>query len=350
MRESRGFTLVELLVVIAIIGVLVALLLPAVQAAREAARRTQCVNNLKQIGLACHNYASTEGQFPTAGGAVNQFFDPEEATGPKYGYENAGWMYQVLPYLEEQNKYELRQGDGTGSKGFIDTGLVEYQVAAYACPTRQNRYGADGVDIYALGDYAGVMASHNDPGWSGFEWQNTTGPRSNEKDAVWTGILIKGGQVNINGPQVWKFGRVGFQRITDGSSNTILVAEKAAWSETYSISSSLIGKHPYWELYGYYIGADWPTMRQFGALTQGASSPLPEVRVKDDSESRIKNPVGKQFANLPDEQGFGSAHPGVFLAAFGDGSARVINNSADLLLLDSLGKRADGAVVSLEDI
>ena len=347
----RGFTLVELLVVIAIIGILVALLLPAVQAAREAARRSQCQNNLKQIALACHNFASANGAFPTAGGAVSQFFDPNEFTGPAYGYEYAGWMYQILPFIEEQAKYDLREGTGgTGQTGFVDTGLVEFQVSGYTCPSRLNRFGTDGVDIYALGDYAGVMASHNDPGWDGFAWENSVPPRNNEKEAVWTGILIKGGQVNTSGPKVWKFGKVGFNRISDGSSNTILIAEKAAWAETYNINTASIGQHPYWELYGYYIGADWPTMRQFGALTQGDSSPMPEVPVKNDSESRTKIVRGRPSTQVPDEQGFGAAHPGVFMAAFGDGSVRSISNEANLVLLDSLGKRADGAIVSLDEL
>src|SRR4026209_85045 len=95
--RARGFTLVELLVVIAIIGVLVALLLPAVQAARESARRSQCSNNLKQIGIATHNYADTfRGAFPVGG----------------YNYGWGTWLVGLLPYIEQQNLYELYQGYG----------------------------------------------------------------------------------------------------------------------------------------------------------------------------------------------------------------------------------------------
>src|SRR5690606_31974196 len=129
-RLRTGFTLVELLVVIAIIGVLVALLLPAVQAAREAARRSQCINNLKQLGIACQLFESAKKAFPTAGGAVEQFTTASgeyaETVEPLFGYENAGWMYQVLPYIEQQNLYDLRRGDGTlANSGFLRTGLVE---------------------------------------------------------------------------------------------------------------------------------------------------------------------------------------------------------------------------------
>ncbi|QDV73999.1 DUF1559 domain-containing protein [Botrimarina mediterranea] len=351
-RQGRvGFTLVELLVVIAIIGILVALLLPAVQAAREAARRMQCGNNLKQIGLACHNFVSSNKYFPTAGGAVSQFFAPNELTGPHYGYEYAGWMYQILPYMEEQSLYDLREGDGSGNTGFVDTGLIERPVSAFNCPTRNNRFGNDGLDVYALGDYAGIMASHNDPGWQGFAWQNTGPPNTNEEDAVWTGIIVKGGQVNVNSGEVWEFGKISFAKVTDGSSKTILVAEKAANGALYSIDSAAAGgRHPYWELYGYYIGADWPTMRQFGALTQGTSSPNVEVAVKPDSQSRVVMDRGRPSTNVPDEQGFGSAHPSVLMALLGDGSVRTISMDADLVLLDQLGKRADGSTISFDDL
>src|SRR5688572_23582317 len=111
-RRLRAFTLVELLVVIAIIGVLVALLLPAVQAAREASRRSQCLNNLRQVGLGCLNFQSSAGAFPTAGGAVEQFFNPAELSKPAYGYEGASWMYQILPFIEQQNLYNMRRGNG----------------------------------------------------------------------------------------------------------------------------------------------------------------------------------------------------------------------------------------------
>ena len=100
-QRRRGFTLVELLVVIAIIGVLVALLLPAVQAAREAARRNSCLNNIKQIGLALHNHADARGGFPFASTA---YFDPQAVVGMEQdGYS---WLFMLLPYMESQNLYD----------------------------------------------------------------------------------------------------------------------------------------------------------------------------------------------------------------------------------------------------
>ena len=175
-RNKSGFTLVELLVVIAIIGVLVALLLPAIQAARESARRSQCLNNMRQLGVACHLFESATKYFPTAGGVVQQFVSAEELAKPKYGFETAGWMYQILPYIEQQALHDMRQGNGGTNAGFIATGMTEKPVATFNCPSRTGRFAVDGVTLYALGDYAGVMASHNDPGWTGFAWQTTVPP------------------------------------------------------------------------------------------------------------------------------------------------------------------------------
>ena len=103
--RSLGFTLVELLVVIAIIGILIGMLLPAVQQVREAARRTQCMNNLRQIGLAALNHESAYQRFPTAGGCSDGYHDPNEEFRPLYRLENGGWMYQVLPFMEQNYVY-----------------------------------------------------------------------------------------------------------------------------------------------------------------------------------------------------------------------------------------------------
>jgi prepilin-type N-terminal cleavage/methylation domain-containing protein len=339
-----GFTLVELLVVIAIIGILVALLLPAIQAAREASRRSSCFNNLRQLGLACHMFESANKVFPTAGGAVEQYFNPTELSKAAYGYEGASWMYQILPHIEQKTLYDLRRGDGGANAGFTLTGLSEVQVSLFNCPSRSARFAIIGIDVYALNDYAGVMASWSDPGWNGFAWQTSVAPKVGEQTVVWTGILAKGGQVNKSStpPQVWKFGTVGFKSIEDGASHTILLAEKSVAAQHYTIPSS--NPWPYWEVYGYYTGADWPVMRMFGARTRGPASTSPEVPILGDNQSR--SPPAASTA----EFGFGSAHPGVLCAVFGDGGTRSISQSADLIVLDQLGKRSDQSNPSLDSL
>ncbi len=193
------------------------------------------------------------------------------------------------------------------------------------------------------------MASWNDPDWDGFQWRATKPPNENEEQAVWTGILVKGGQVNTqqNPPQVWKFREVGFKHIKDGALKTILLAEKSVQSRFWTISSA--NPWPFWEVYGYYTGADWPHMRMFGALTQGPSSPSPEIPIVGDTDDR-SNAISAGPNGQTQEFGFGSAHPGVICSAFGDGSARSLSQSADLIVLDRLGKRADGSTVSNTDL
>src|SRR4051812_2387357 len=146
-EHRPGFTLVELLVVIAIIGILVALLLPAIQAAREASRRSSCLNNLRQLGLACHQFESANKVFPTAGGDVAQFYNPADLSKPAYGFEGASWMYQILPYIEEKSLYDLRKGDGGAKVGFTKTGLSKKQVSLFGCPSRSGRFAISGIDV-----------------------------------------------------------------------------------------------------------------------------------------------------------------------------------------------------------
>jgi prepilin-type N-terminal cleavage/methylation domain-containing protein len=145
-KQNHGFTLVELLVVIAIIGILVALLLPAVQAAREAARRMSCSNNLKQLGLAVHIYHDSHSAFPSAGDN-----GPSNCCSPDIGrIDRYNWTYHILPFIEQNAVYEL----GLPNRSQLD----KTPVAAFYCPTRRR------IAVYrgrAKSDYAGSRGIRN---------------------------------------------------------------------------------------------------------------------------------------------------------------------------------------------
>ncbi|MGI9456235.1 MAG: DUF1559 domain-containing protein [Aeoliella sp.] len=183
-----AFTLVELLVVIAIIGVLVALLLPAVQAAREAARRTQCVNQLKQMGLAMLNYENTRGEFPTGGTEPWHDQGPDTLKFSK-GY---GWMVQILPYVEQGALQSISAGYGEGDKD-RDQVVRSTPVSLYFCPSKRGPIvrvlpasAEDCSQGCALNDYAGATPANvlnlERPSHEPWYWQGVT-----HGDVTWGG-------------------------------------------------------------------------------------------------------------------------------------------------------------------
>src|SRR5438105_1429735 len=132
---NHGFTLVELLVVIAIIGVLVALLLPAVQAARESSRRMSCQNNLKQFGLAFHNHADTQKHLPTDGWGYMYVGDPDLGFGVD---QPGGWTFNILPYCEQKAIYDIALGK-TGPPKLADLArMVGTPIKFFICPSHRS--------------------------------------------------------------------------------------------------------------------------------------------------------------------------------------------------------------------
>jgi prepilin-type N-terminal cleavage/methylation domain-containing protein len=341
MRLRRGFTLVELLVVIAIIGVLVALLLPAVQAAREAARRSSCSNNLKQIGIATHNFHDTYNVFP-----------PLRIAGAE-GW--ASYWVLIMPYMEQKNVYD--SWDLTRKYAQQSAIARETHVKSYYCPSRRQpgmlstaeqfwvtdstpppnpqsagntevRFGASNNRPGALGDYAACVGdmrgNPNNP--NAQHWFNT-----NSNGA----IIIATPQpappnpagANVVVPQ-W-LGNTNFAKVEDGSSNVLLAGEKHVPQGMFGRLK--VGDGPI------YSGA-WSV---FPGRIAGFEDPLARGP-KDISPSG--GIVDGIYARK-----FGSYHPGICQFVLCDGSVRIVRVTIDASNLRRLAVRNDGEPVTVND-
>ncbi|MBI1248632.1 DUF1559 domain-containing protein [bacterium] len=293
-NHARGFTLVELLVVIAIIGVLIALLLPAVQQAREAARRMSCSNNIKQIGLAMHNYHDTYLALPS--GYIYRGGN---------GKCNYGWCVAILPFIEQQNFYsQLNPGSVplynryTSSATATDKALLQTQIQAYVCPSdaapklcKDTNFGSSIFDV-AVSNYVGCA------GWS-------STPSYPVKDGDCGGLLWGNSYLNL-------------KEVTDGTSNTMLVSERsypldhaATWlgvgrNDSYANTATLR------TLYraGFKINFDY------------AAAGSPEN-------------LGK---------GWSSLHPGGVMILTADASVHFLPETTNTTVLQALSYRSDGNV------
>ena len=226
--RRRGFTLIELLVVIAIIAVLIALLLPAVQAAREAARRTQCVNNMKQMGLAIHNYHSTNGSFPM--GASSGAYDASGAYNVK---QNLSLHAALLPFLEQTviaNALNFNFGCEDSSNTLcylINSTGTNSKVSAFCCPSDPNAGVPDHNNTSNTNNYNGCVGTTTT-----FSQIGTTAPYAN--------LNVK----SINMPTTGLFGfqlANGIEACTDGTSNTIAFAEAVVGNQTQAARSKRLG-------------------------------------------------------------------------------------------------------------
>jgi prepilin-type N-terminal cleavage/methylation domain-containing protein len=352
-RLRRGFTLVELLVVIAIIGILIALLLPAVQAAREAARRTQCSNNLKQIGLAVQNYHDIRQEICPAWLTLDT--GATSGCAPN-GY--ASWPILLLPFMEQQNVYDLvdlsSQMSAAGTAPANHATVRGTSIPTYFCPSRRTPPALTTDNLCSVGDYAGVAyglgASTNDtsPG-------DTTGTGVTEtQPRTWDGAMVACRAFNqlsvantavINGFQPGTLGGRDFRSMTtfasvlDGLSNTAFIGEKAVHKDrlgTANTASTAQDGH-------YYYG---PNTAGSSTRTIGGGMSYFMRRLAPDDAAGVNRiiplkPTGDtNVANDPQFR-FGSWHPGVTLFMLGDGSVRQVSNSTSNVSLQRFGTRND---------
>ena len=329
LSSKLGFTLVELLVVIAIIGVLVALLLPAVQAAREAARRMQCQNHLKQIGLAVHSFHDSKGYLPTSGNNGSIRLVNGSPTDPTSDpFQQAGTLFQILPYLEQQNLYT------SGNTALIQGTPIK----TYYCPSRRppiTRPGSSGQPL-ALNDYAMPLWKDTTAGsglgggtsgcWNW--WGDGTGDQTNYPFYKTT-FFVRGGKDNI------QFNPGRLAEVTDGTSNTVMLAEKFVDVTRYrppqtNLDPPEAGASPNsgFTDSGYYLGWAWGTMR----CTQGG--PIRDQRYPSTGATAWW-------------QMFGSAHPSGINAAFGDGSVRAISYTVPNPIFQVVCRKDDNLIVDI---
>lgn len=324
-----GFTLVELLVVIAIIGILVGLLLPAVQAAREAARRMQCSNNLKQLGLAFHNHHDTFRTFPTGG---------QEGSGSRYVI---GWPGKIFPFFEQGNRRARIDSMTTGFNTTVSG--VTYSALDWIMPWRLTsapNNGADPIFENTIPTFvcpSSELGTQSPDAWSSTDpairarFQGALHYRANGGSA--TVGLIQGTQ----GRHQWysKSGvmfpgsKTTFASITDGSTNSILLGETSSAIGRPLVSRSWGGIQPW--TWGYYA---YPASATRGWLFL--------------DHKIVTYPIGYTGSYFTNETPFTSNHPGGAMFAFCDGSVQFLSRSTPLTMLQNLATIADGNVVTLD--
>lgn len=301
-RRQSGFTLIELLVVIAIIGILIALLLPAVQAAREAARRTSCQNKIKQMALACHNHHDTLNHLPTGGWGWGWVGHAQQGHGEN---QPGGWIFNILPFIEANNIHDksanpTQRGD-----------MIETELDFLYCPSRRSgkfntRYGHHNTEYrtyVARSDYAANAGS---------QYRNEIfgGPSS----------LAAGMDPNYNWPNTNDHTGVSFQRSTitfanlkAGTSNVLLLGEKYLEPRNYESGMS------------------------------GADNEHAYCGYDNDIYRTTYHPPQRDRRGYDSMTVFGSPHPATLNIALGDGSVRAISYTIDAGMWKNLGNRRTGA-------
>ena len=341
-----GFTLVELLVVITIIGILIALLLPAVQAAREAARRLQCSNNLKQLALGCLNHEQVQGFLPSGGWGYEWIGDADQGAGK---HQPGGWIYSILPYIEQESLY-LLPADGDPkhvTAGQLAGGAILQQtpLAAMNCPSRRQpipypywllaQYGgaftpvnSNQPTMIALGDYAANAGDNAGSQFSGPA--GTTRPISagTDLDALeaatdWNTPLSGIDFSQLTGA-ICLHSEIRIADIRDGTANTYLLGEKYVSADNY-----VNGVEPGDDAAMYQGWGDNNRWTAPNGIASSAYTPQQDRAGWYPSPDII----------------FGSPHPSSCNFVFCDGSVHSIGYSIDPEIHRCLGNRQDGSPI-----
>lgn len=322
-NQRRGFTLIELLVVIAIIAILIALLLPAVQQAREAARRTQCKNQLKQLGIALHNYHDVNQSFPI--GARNPISAPN-------------WRVAVLPYLENSNLYAELDIDSSSTVGGFssqreDSGTYGYgagpnsvlaglMLPGWNCPSNPASTNAlaqsptyNNAEAGQTHDYVGISGAAPDPAGH---------PGTNSAVTGYDGIFAENGMLYANGV-------TRLRSVPDGTSNTMIVGEQSGLVGTLDIRANYHG--------------GWAGITTAGNPASFTGSPygagITTVRYPINASTDICTVTSGCNSVFDANTVLNSMHPGGTHVLLADGSARFVADTVDFATLLKLSARND---------
>ncbi len=328
-RPRPAFTLVELLVVIAIIGILVGLLLPAVQAAREAARRMQCSNNLKQLGLAFHNYESATKSFPINYATRGKLGFPNN--GPGIANSGRSWLQMVLPYIEQTPLYNnidftvgLQPKSSAATTPVGRNRLVAATIVpTFLCPSDDSNEGgrllsrsdlnetSAPADAWAVTGYKACAGSNWNAGL--FAWVNSGatgvgGKNAGQSDGLNLGNgVICSNQTNVNGT-------TRMRDVTDGTSNTFIIGEAMpGWSQ-------------------------WNWWYNPNAVTATTAIPL----------NRVLR-VAKNIGDWPNNYAFASRHVGGGQFASADGSVRFVSDNIDTVTYRAFATVSSGEIVTVDN-
>lgn len=331
---QNGFTLVELLVVIAIIGVLVALLLPAVQAAREAARRASCNNNMRQMALAVHNYADSHNGTLPPGGITNGLCCLTKS--------KTSWTIELLPYIEYGNLYDrYDQDEDNEATGDLDhdgkdnSFVREQQVAVYLCPSDLDTgvlvHPSSGPGIsasWARGSYRAVTGRSTGNPAHDLHWDAHA---SVDKWPQYRGAFATTAEASKLTPaQASKYltDDIGFKRITDGLSNTLMIGERHSVGDDKECQNDIL-----------LVSSRRQTMWAYSYTSYNKSEVTPVSGTILPDTCRCAKTTGDGEAC---KRGWGSLHPGGLHFSLCDGSSKFVSDNVDMQLLADMATISNG--------